>query len=337
MVRLRDIAEAASVSQTTVSKVLNEKHLEIGITPACAARVLAVAERLGYRPNRAARATASGRFNMIALLEVGDRIGIGQLPQGLLNGIEAQCRELGLLTAFSALHPDRANPSQIPAFLRESWADGFLVFGENDEATRLAEFIRQLRPPMIRVGIQDEADCIYPNEADAARQATEHALNAGHQRIVYIQDAWKSTSVRQARHAGYETVMQGAGLRPETLELPGEYRRVEAHPWKERTQIRQAFLRDTARPTALLVDSVEIAYPLLHEAHGLGLRLPEELSMITFHDVVANALGPSISTMLIPCGEWGRSSVKLLQQRIESGKPLPPVALAYKYVGGDTL
>lgn len=337
MVRLRDIAAAAAVSQTTVSKVLNGKHLEIGITPLCAERVLAAAERLGYRPNRAARATASGRFNMIALLEVGDRGGIGQLPQGLLNGIESQCRELGLLTAFSAFHPDRANPGQIPAFLREAWADGFLVFGENDEATRLADFIRELRPPMIRVGVQDQTDCIYPDETDAARQAAERALEAGHTRIAYVQDTWKSMAVRQARKAGYEAAMKAAKLRPTTLELPGEYRRTELHPWEERTRIRQSFLRDPKRPDAVLVDSVEIAYPLLHEARGLGLRLPEDLAMVTFHDVVASALGPCITTMLIPCGEWGRSAVKLLQRRIETGKPQPPAPIQYKHVGGSTL
>lgn len=337
MVTLRDIATKAAVSQTTVSKVLNGKYREVGITTDCATRVRAIADQLGYRPNRAARATASGRFNAIGILKVNGPIGLGQLPDGLLNGVEAAADTRGLQLSFSSVAPDFEASGKLPKVLRESWADGFLLFGDWDPTEQLAARVRQMGVPLVTVGVKGEVDCIYPDEADACRQAVECLLGAGHRRIGYVPDNHLPHYARVDRMAAFKAAMSGAGLTGEIVALPAERRRLEVRPWEEHAAQRRQFLQSPDRPTALVVDSVELAYPLLHDAHALGLRLPEDLALITFHDVVASALGMCINTIVLRCGEMGREAVRLLQWRILKGEPQPATSILYQYFGGHTV
>ncbi len=337
MVVLRDIAVKASVSVTTVSKVLNGKYADIGISDECASRVRSVARELGYRPNRAARATASGRFGMIALLETGCNVGLGQMPVGLLNGIESRSRELGLLTAFSAVRANECKGGEMPVFLRESWADGFLIFNGTGDSGILADYVSSLGYPTVCIGQHDHIDSIFPDEEGAAYRATCEVLSRGIRSPAYIQDNWTTSAVREAREKGYCRAVDAAGVKPRILMLPGEHRIVERQLPNEREKIRLAFLRSRSLPECVIADSVDIAYPLLHDAFSTGIKVPENLSFVVFHDVVANAFGPMIDTMLVRCGEWGRKAVDILVSKIENKEKCGSVKIEYEYVSGDTL
>lgn len=339
MVTLRDIAAKAAVSQTTVSKVLNNKYREVGITSDCATRVRAIADQLGYRPNRAARATASGRFNTIGILKISGPIGLGELPDGLLNGIERQADRLGLQLSFSSVPANFEARKRLPKVLRESWTDGFVLVGDwhPEAAAELADMVRGMGLPLVSLGLRGEHDGISADEAGGCRQAVQCLLGAGHRRIGYVPDEHLATAVRKERIASFNEVMQGAGLTGEVVRLPAERRHVEVWPWEENAQARQEFLKSTDRPSALVIDSVALAYPLLSEARHLGVRIPEQLAMVTFHDVAASALGICINTFLLRCGEMGARSVDLLQSRIDQGEPVDSVSVQYEYIGGHTI
>jgi DNA-binding LacI/PurR family transcriptional regulator len=337
MITLRDIAARAFVSQTTVSKVLNGKHREFGITSDCADRVKAIADQLGYRPNRAARATASGRFNTIGILKVNGPVGLGQLPDGLLNGVEAGAEKMGLQLSFSSVSPDFSVLGKLPKVLHEAWADGFLLFGDWDPTPQLAAKVREMMLPLVTVGIREDHDSIYADEADACRRAVECLLAAGHRRIGHVPDEHLPLDARSARRHAFAQTVTAAGLPDVVVNLPAERRRVEVRPWLERAQARREFLSASDRPTALVVDSVELAYPLLAEARAMGVRIPQDLALITFHDVVASALGICIDTMVLRYGDIGRKAVHLLQSRIDSGKPQSSMIVRYEYLGGHTV
>jgi LacI family transcriptional regulator len=225
----------------------------------------------------------------------------------------------------------------MPAILREHCVDGFLLFGDWEPTDHLAGVIRKLKLPQVAVGVKDDVDSIYPGEADACRRATERLIAAGHTHIAHVPDDRLPHYAQRERRTGYEASMAAAGLQAESVTLPSEYRRVEVRPWEESSRQRQEYLTSPHRATALVVDSVELAYPLLADAWRAGLTLPNDLAMITFHDVAASALGICIDTMLLRCSELGSTAVELLQKRISEQKPQPAVCLEYEYSGGHTV
>lgn len=348
-VTLRDIAEAAQVSLTTVSKVLNGKAVEARIGPECAQRVQRCAERLGYRQNAAAKATAMGRFDCLALVKVhGQGIGLGQLPEGLLNGIERRAAERGQRLSFLALPAegeadagaggdDHGDDEALPRAFRQAWADGLLLFAPWRLLPAARAAIERLALPAVRIGIEQSHDAVYADEGAAAREAVEHLLALGHRRIVYVPDPHLEAAAQRARADAYHAAMRAAGVTPRVVELPAQRRRVEVVPYAAGVAAREALLAGSERPTAVLLDSVELALPLQHVAARLGLELGRDLSLVTFHDVIANHLGPSLTTMLLHTDTLGVAAVDLLLERIAAGgRSRPAVVEHYHLVPGHS-
>lgn len=337
-VTLRDIAMAADVSPTTASKVLNGKHHQARITTERAQHVLEVAARLGYRRNMAARATATGRFDTLGLLKVeGGGVGLGQLPEGLLTGVERQATRRGMRLSFASVPHDVLQRRRVPLALRESWGDGVLIFGCWEVPDVLRDLLVQMKLPMIAVGMRQPSDAIYADEYNAAVRATRYLLELGHRRIAYAMDRHQYEWVREDRRRGYADAMAEAGLPPQLVQLEPEFRRVERHDHQPALAARRSLLKGPSRPSAIITDSVEVAYPLQYAAAMEGLDDPKRLSLLTFHDVVAGQLGPNITTMLLRTAEVGEAAVELLLERIRlSGVHVTAKVVEYELVEGHT-
>lgn len=338
MVTLRDIAHEACVSLATVSKVLNGKESEGRIGPACAKRVCAAAERLGYRPNAAAKATVTGRFDCLGLVKVeGHGIGLGQLPEGLLNGIEHRAAQREQRLIFVNLPPNELGANALPLSLRQAWADGLLLFASWRLTRPALKAINDLRIPTTWIGVHRESDAVYADEADACSQAIGHLLELGHRRIAYVPDPHLEASAQRDRYDVYVQRMSSAGYPPRVVELPGQRRCLEVLPYEQTMEQRRALLAGPDRPTAVIADSSEIAVPLQHTAALLGLQLGRDLSLVTFHDVLVNPLGPTLTTMLLATSEIGSAAVDLLLARVaDGGRSAPAVVQRYRLVPGHS-
>lgn len=337
-VTLRDIAQAADVSPTTVSKVLNGKFHEARITVERAEHVRNIASRLGYRRNMAARATATGRFDTLGLLKVEGRgVGLGQLPEGLLTGVERRATQRGQRLSFAVVPHDVLETRRIPMALRESWGDGVLIFGCWVIPDVLRDLLLRMKLPMVAVGIKQAQDAIYADEYRAARTATEYLLQLGHRRIAYVKDRHQVDWIREDRERGFREAMEAAGLPARSTFLEPEFRRVQRHDYQAAMAERRAFLSGDQRPTAVLADTTEVAYPLQHAAALEGLSDPRRFSLLTFHDVVANQLGPNITTMMLTTTELGEQAVDILLERVQQRSvSVEARVMAYELVEGHT-
>jgi DNA-binding LacI/PurR family transcriptional regulator len=316
-ITLRHIASQASVSETTVSKVLNGKHIEARITPDCAKRVWDIANQLGYRTNVAAKATATGRFDTVGLLKVeGQGIGLGQLPEGLLTGIERQFSHESIRLNFTTIGHNDCNDGQIPPALREAWGDGLMLFGCWEIPLNIAKSIQAMGLPYVTLGVRQPLDAVFTDEFDAALKATEHLLSLGHKRIAYVPDNFLYAYALHDRQQAYTQAMQQAGLTPMIVNLPAQHRTMEVRAFDDKYAQRVALLTSPNRPTAIIADTVDQAYPLLGTAWQVGLKVPDDFSLLTFHDVLASQLGPTITTMLIKTAEYGETAAKLLLKLI---------------------
>jgi DNA-binding LacI/PurR family transcriptional regulator len=340
-VTLRQVATQSGMSVQTVSDVLGERaHLFRAETRA---RVVEAARKLGYRPNTFAQAMRRGRFGGISLLLSNDSRR-SHMPTGLLDGIQDVLSPNDLHLNL-ACFPDEKLTSEgfVPKILRQLMSDGLLVNYTDHIPAKMIDLVEQCQIPAMWLNTQRDEGVIYPDDAAAARYATEELLKRGHTRVAYVNYSYDPDQDSPhysvaARYENYAKAMTDAGLTPQAVwgnRALAEWRVAPS----ERIRLAAEWLRQPDRPTAVVTYSPYTATPLFLAATTVcGLAVPRDLSIITFTDVATGELGIPIAAMLLPEREIGRAAVTSLLQKIESpGLRLPPLAIPFKFDPGNTL
>lgn len=329
---LDEIAEAAGVSRMTVSNVLNGKNKETWPSTAeRAARIREIAEKLNYRPNAAAKAVVTGRFGSIGLLS-STKPSTGVFFEGTFQAVRRELSERDLhLTMGDLSDYQLTDANHIPKILRELSADGLLISYIADIPERMMGLIHQYRIPSVWINTVLKADCVYPDDFDAAKRATEHLLQLGHRDIAYVQAADSSHYSVAQRCAGYTKAMEDARCRPQVVEHPSTSVAYNG------LQPLRAWLSRANRPTAIVAYEAVYAMPAFCAALSLGLQVPQDISLLTFHDKPVTEPGVCISTMLIPAAEMGQTAVDMVLQKIANpDEDLPPQAITFEFEAGNT-
>jgi DNA-binding LacI/PurR family transcriptional regulator len=339
MATIQEVAEQAGVSVATVSNVLNGRNKNVWrSTQRRAEAIRKIADRLGYRPNAAARAVAAGKHQCIALV-LATRSERSYLPADLLAGVHsvtnAQKQNLVLVRL-----PDESltDPRYMPRVLEESFSDGLLVDYTHAAPERMKEIISEYRIPAIWVNSKQSADCIVPDDVAAAREATRHLLSLGHRRIAYA-DYSHGPAFPSAHHStddrrlGYEQTMREAGLEPWLVHAASGYD-VRS---PERIAFSRHLLSQPDRPSAIIGYSTDEIQPLFVAAMTLGLSIPQDLSLACFAGLVVKWFGPHITTWLVPEFEVGRRSTEMLLAKIaDKTKSFDPVQVPFAFYPGQS-
>jgi LacI family transcriptional regulator len=292
--RLRDVAEAAGVDASVVSRVLSG-DTRLSIRPETRQRVLDAAIRLDYRPNTAARTLKTART-----------MAIGMIVPDLANAnyaTIAQGAEDRAGTAGYVLLVASGSASERLVDLHGR-IDALLVGMATSETPRLGDF-REGLPALL---VNRREPCGIPSvtvddEAGAAI-ATQHLISLGHRRIGHVAGPQNADTARR-RLAGFRTAMQAAGLEA-APDLIAETTFDEAGGHVAAARL----LRRAPRPTALFVANVRAAIGARAAATRLGLRVPEDLSIVGFHDIpLASYLVPPLTTVRMPLFEMGHQAV----------------------------
>jgi LacI family transcriptional regulator len=318
------IARELNVSQRTVSLCLAGSNRVAARTRE---RVLEAARRLGYQPNRSARAMRSGRFNAVALLQsVSNQY--SDLPGKLLGGIQDYLmrREMHLVIA-SVPDAKLADEDFLPTVLREWSVDGFLVNYCYGFSPRIAEVVGESRLPSVWLNVKRPHDCVYPDDIGGAHAATRRLLSLGHTRIAfYSARPFEEHYSVGDRFEGYVRAMREAGRQPRKLYL---HERDWTQP-EAGLQYVRSFLEPDDRPTAVLTYESFEAMRVLMLAWKLGLEVPRDLSIVTFHPDHLREAGYPVATMIVPEPQVAQVALDTLTQRIESRDAfLPPQAIPY--------
>lgn len=304
---LDQIATEAGVSAMTVARVLKGDRAYARPSAAQrAGRIMAIAERLDYRPNQAAKAVRTGRFGSIALILPGAIEG-RHLPADLLDGIlaETEARELHLAIAREPVQGGQ--PARI---WRERSVDGVLLMGAMNTLQGLAHL------PSVTLGIPLAAASVYPDEVAAGRQATTLLRRLGHRSIAFI----STVNSGQAIHRGYLHGLDGAA--PLVIEpLAGG-----------RGQWARSLLMTPNRPTAVVCAETGDALTLLRVAAELGIAIPQAMSVIAIDSQAVDVhTDGGLTRMALPFRAIGRLGVEQLITRIaEPTLALPSLAIPYE-------
>lgn len=303
--RLRDVAAAAGVDTSVVSRVLSG-DTRLSIRPETRQRVLEAAARLQYRPNTAARTLKTARTMAIGMV-VPDLANINYAT--IAQGAEERAAMAGytlVLVSGSATERLADLHGRI---------DGLLVGMATSETPRLGDFGGRLPALLVNRREPCGIPSVTVDDEAGARLATEHLVTLGHRRIGHIAGPQNADTARR-RLAGFQAALEAAGIEPDP-QLIAETSFDEAGGHLAATRL----LRMEPRPTALFVANVRAAIGALAAANHLGLNVPGDISLVGFHDApFASYLNPPLTTVRMPLREMGQQAVDHLLTLLDGGE-----------------
>jgi DNA-binding LacI/PurR family transcriptional regulator len=332
------VAAHTGLSRATVTHVLNGRAEALRIRPETRQRVLTAAQELGYRPNASARALQAGRFHNIALVQATT---LPYLPSPLLTGIARALAERNLHLSFAQVDdPVMDDAGYLPKVMQELWADGLLINRIVGLPAAFIDAARSQRTPAIFLNVQQEFDCVHPDDRAAGILATEHLLALGHTRIVYVggETPGREHYSQADRRDGYERAMRAAGLVPEVLHLPPDPMTTSQALVDRRLAALSAYLDAAApRPTAIVAYELAEALAVIHAAHQRGWRLPDNLSLVMFHADIEPRLCLPVTVVSNAIAQVGQEAVRLIVEKIEAPeRRIPARVLAPELIPGGT-
>jgi LacI family transcriptional regulator len=312
---IHDVAAAAGVSKSTVSNVIRGV---VGVSPDTRERVQEAIEELGYRPNVLARQLVQQRTTTLGVV-VGD---LGNpFYAEMAKHIERASAGLGYRAMFCNTQGDEdAELSGLESLL-EYRAAGVLFLSQPADPERARSIVSGRLPAVFVSCAADWGDVVSADDAAGAELATRHLVDLGHRRVAYFADPIVEDAADHDRQKGYSRVMEAAGLEPTVFHWqrqPGELLR------QKRDEQVGEILRN--RVTAVFSSNDYGAIELLECADRLEVRVPQDLSVVGFDDVVMAGLARiSLTTVRQPQSELAAIAVDLLDARVQGQLEGPPV------------
>jgi DNA-binding LacI/PurR family transcriptional regulator len=311
---MADVARLAGVSHQTVSRVINGSP---SIKPETRERVLQAIERLGYRPNIAARALVRGRSGMIGIIGTA-RTFFG--PTSIHRSVEDAAREAGYFaTSVSLSDVTRRALSDATEHLMRVGVEGIVMIAGHDEALEVVRMQPARVPFVVVEGDLSKASLtVGVEQVRGARMATEHLLSLGHREIVHVSGPLNWAEAR-ARVEGWRLAMSESGLRP-AEPVRGDWSSESGYTAGER-------ICEMRGATAVFAANDQMAIGVLRALHECGRRVPDDISVVGFDDVPEAAyLIPPLTTIQQDFDAVGRRAIEVVTQAIK-GTELQPSPL----------
>ena len=308
-VTIRDVAQAAGVHVSTVSRALNPAKRAL-ISEEVLQVVEAAAQRLGYRPNRAASALRTGRTHTIGVL-VPDITNPVFPP--ILQGIEASAAARGYFV-FVANVADPALAPPIVGRMLAQQVDGLVnAIARRDDP--LLAYLARVGMHAVLVNRADESGqlpAVVSDDRLAMKLAVEHLLSLGHRRIAHLAGP-QGVPTGVGRRQGFEQALRDHGLAPAAVVECEGYSREAG-----RAAMRKLLAAPGKRPQALVCCNDLVALGAYDELRSQGLRVPEDMSVTGHNDMpLVDMVEPPLTTIRLPHRELGWRAAEMLFDEIE--------------------
>jgi DNA-binding LacI/PurR family transcriptional regulator len=316
---IRDVAEAAGVSLSTVSLALNSPTR---VSDATRRRVLDAVDALGFVPKAEAVARARrgvGRIGVLAPFS--SYPSAARRLNGVLGAIGDRPLEVVPYDQESAARSSSPLLDSLPLTGR---LDGIIVVSRPLDETGAR---RLSRLPTVLVDVRHPGfDSVHTDDAAGGRLVAEHLLARGHRRFAFLGEAQASDRYVSPSQRRFE------GFRAALADRPVDVRRAEH---RVGTALTAAKALLSARPTAVFAADDVLAAGVLRAAHELGLRVPADVAVVGFDDGdLAEAL--DLTTVRQPLEESGRTAMEMLLRRIGAPGAGREVALSLELIRRGT-
>jgi LacI family transcriptional regulator len=306
------LAKELNLSISTVSKALKDSY---EISAATKQRVIELAEKYNYKPNPFASVLRSGKSKSIAII-------IPEIASHFfsvaVDAIQTMATEKGYDVFVYVTHENLSNEISVLKRLEISLVDGVIMSlcSQTKSYNHILEFYNNTGLPIVffdRIAMMEQFPRIVTNNYEIAFQATEHLVESGSKKIVYLcSSEWMY--INKERQRGFTDAAKKNHL---SIFDDSTFINCFDDADQNYTIIHQLLLSKN-RPDAILASVEKLALIVYHVARALDINIPNDLKVISFSNLrAASLLKPSLSTISQPAYEMGEQSVKLLFKMIE--------------------
>ncbi|WP_349497477.1 LacI family DNA-binding transcriptional regulator [Crossiella sp. CA-258035] len=292
---IRDVARQAQVSVATVSRALSAPNL---VREQTRERVLTAAAELGYQPNRAARGLITGRTGNLGIV-------VPDVDNPFFTGVLKAVQAAAVQADYSVFVADSDEDPALEEKLVRTMAqqvDGLIVCAPGLADEPLLEVAAKSSLVLVN-RVLPEVPAALMNAADGIAQLVAHLAELGHRRVVFLSGPDTSWSNRQRRK----------GLRAAAPEHGLTVTELGPFPPRYEGGVAAADEALRAEPTAIIAYNDVMALGVLSRLREKGVRVPEDISLTGFDDLVfAGLCDPAMTTVAMPVREAGRLAVELL-------------------------
>ena len=307
--RLVDVARAAGVHPSTVSRVLHDSD-RAAVRPETRERILAAAREMRYRPNVLARGLKTAATATFGMLVPSLR---NPVYAEIVRGAVAEAARRGYVLVL-AEDDSTVTEQAWDRLVEEGRIDGILV-ASAAPGNPILQLVAGSRVPYVFVNrrVPGSGHNVYMREGDAGRLGAEHLIELGHTALGQIAGPL-GLDTASRRAAGFSDAVVSAGLElPATVEAPFEERGAFAAMGR--------LMESRSRPTGVYVSNLNQAIGALACVMRAGVRVPDELSIITYDDdPLTDFLQVPLTAIRMPLGELGAAAIGALAAQI-NGDP----------------
>ncbi|KIL39049.1 hypothetical protein SD70_22575 [Gordoniibacillus kamchatkensis] len=319
MATIKEIAKIAKVSSATVSRVLN-RDTTFRVPEETRQRVIEIARKLNYRRNEQStkHVPESKELKIGLLIWCSEQMEyLDPYYLSIRHGIENECEKQGITISRVFRFTDEPNIS-----IDARQLDGLIVIG-NVHSEIIENSAGTPNVVSIDAVLGDDYDSVMFDSRKATRQALNHLLQLGHQKIGYIggNSYFRTAEGRRydtdARQQEFELILKQLGLfNPDSVFI-GEWRAEAGY------QLMKKALAGADKPTAFLIGSDPMAIAALKAISESGYTVPADIAIVSIDDIqLASFVTPSLTSIKVFVEEMGQTAVKLMVDRLK-GRELP--------------
>lgn len=318
-ITIKDVAKLAGVSPSTVSRVINEKGVISGDTEE---RVLAAMQQLNYFPNSLARNLANGSsFALGLVIDASDN---NNFSNSFFNrsvfGIETVAQKNGYNVIITNNKEIDSNIPSVEKLVMEKKVDG-LILPPSTVTKKLISKLLELDFPYVVLGephiFKMESSWVDVNNIQGGELGVSHLVREGYKRIAFISGNPKTVFSRN-RLAGYQRGLENAGMQAE------ERLQLVCEPNSEGSrEAAVKILKGPDAPDAFICSDNIISFGVLGAAAELGLRVPDQLGVVTFDNFpIAEYTTPPLTAIDVDTFSLGEQAAGILLKKILRDKDL---------------
>jgi DNA-binding LacI/PurR family transcriptional regulator len=306
-VTMNDVAAAAGVSQSTVSRVLNDAPARIEVSLETRERVRTIARELGYRPHPIARALRGAPTMQLGAVvrDITD-----PFFGGAIEALSIEAKERGYSVVLGHARAKADEALALTAVLESRQCDAIVLLGDFRGERRLVADLRNTQARVVGLWHGSERrgrpfPTVGVDNRAGIRAALDHLVALGHRRIAYV--GADSLGDMHERRGAYREYLAAAGIA-----APGRYTRLVSNTIAGGEFALSELLAHTPHPTAVISATDTLAIAVIHAAYERGIAVPGQLSVVGFDDIpLASATVPSLTTVRMPIAEIVAAGVEL--------------------------
>jgi LacI family transcriptional regulator len=324
MTTIKDLAKAAGVSITTVSRALNGYS---DVNEKTRSRIKKLAEELSYRPNALAQSLVLKKTNTIGVImsEIKRSNAKDAFAYEVLCGINDRASELNYDILLFSTNPNKQLKKTYADLCRERNVDGAILQGLKLSDSYLSEVVNQSGFPCVLIDIPVAGDWVghvTSDNVNGAREAIHHLFELGHRNIALI-NGHDEASVSRERFSGYMLALQELGLSYDpSLVIDGRFSEEGAMEAVEQ------ILLHHPNVTAIFCASDVMALGAMKALERVGRTVPDSMSIVGYDDIIiASYCSPNLTTVRQDKYDLGYQAAQLLIDMLEGRKVRHKVVL----------